>query len=250
MGKSIVKQQPRALSLVEQEIAAEAKADVAMFQQGTARISHKGGVLTIDGVKVKDNKLTVAVISAAFGKAYYEGEFDPEVAQTPSCYGFHPTDPSQMKPHEAAPSPQHEGCKSCPHNKFGTAERGNGKRCKDEVRLMVVAPSGDDVTAAEVRMITVPPGSLKGWGQYVAKLADMGGTYRSVFTEISIEPFKGAYQLAFNPAGKLSEKQYLALKDRRESALSQSMQPYPVVEADERPRRPARRGGKASSKLD
>lgn len=248
MSKSIVKQKQVALSVVEQEIAAEAKADSAMFQQGTARISLKGGVIAIDGVKAKDNKLVVAIISAVFGKAYYEGEFDPEVAQTPSCYSFHPKDQHAMVPHDAAPDKQSENCKSCPHNKFGTAERGAGKRCKDEVRLMVVAPSGDDYAGSEVRMLTIPPGSLKNWGKYVAKLADMGGTFRSVLTEISLEPYKGAYTVCFNPAGKLDEDAYLALKARRESATEQSMQPYPVLEVDERPRRPAKRG-KANSKM-
>lgn len=251
MSQKIVKANKSvALSVVEQEIAAEARADAARFQQGTARISLKGGVITIDGQKVKDNKLTVGIISAVFGKAHYEGEFDPEVPQTPNCYSFHPTDQHAMKPHDAAPEKQAEECKSCPHNKFGTAERGGGKRCKDEIRLMVVAPTGDDYGAAEVRMLSVPPGSLANWGKYVARLSDMGGTYRSVLTEIGIEPFKGAYKVTFNPAGKLDEDQYLALKARRETAIEQSMQPYPALEVDERPRRPAKRGGRSSSKLD
>jgi hypothetical protein len=243
MSKQIVKKQETALSVVEQEVAAEARADAAKFQQGAARISFKGGVITIDGARAKDNKLTVAVISAVFGKAYYIGDYDPEVAQTPVCYGFSPDDPNAIAPHEAAPEPQHDQCKGCPHNKFGTAERGSGKRCKDEIRLMVVAPSGDDV-GGEVRLASVPPGSLQNWGKYVARLRDMGGSIRSVLTEISVEPYKGAYKLAFNPAGKLSDEQYLALKARRESAITESMQPYPVLEVEEKPR------GKRNKKVD
>lgn len=243
-NKSIVKKQETALSVVEQEIAAEAKADSAMFQQGTARISLKGGVISVDGARAKDNKLVVAIISAVFGKAYYEGEFDPEVPQTPVCYGFSPTGANNIVPHAEAPQKQAPACLGCQHNKFGTAERGAGKRCKDEIRLMVVAPSGDDYTG-EVRMLTIPPGSLQNWGKYVGKLSDMGGSIRSVLTEISVEPYKGAYKVAFNPAGKLSDEAYLALKARRESATEQSMQPYPVLEVDERPRRPA----KANKKL-
>jgi hypothetical protein len=246
MAKSIVKKQETALSLVEQEIAAEAKADVAQFATGTPRISVKGGVLSVDGVKAKDNKLTVAVISAVFGKAYYVGEFDPDVPQTPVCYGFSAKTPNEIVPHTAAPDKQAPACLGCQHNKFGTAERGAGKRCKDEVRLMVVAPSGDDWSGAEVRMLSVPPGSLQAWGKYVARLADMGGTFRSVLTEVSVEPYKGAYKLAFNPAGKLTDEQYLALKARRESAMEASMQPYPVLEEDTRPKRPAKSNKKLS----
>lgn len=244
----IVKRQETTLSVVEQEIAAEAKADVAAFQQGTARISLKGGVISVDGQRAKDNKLTVAIISAVFGKAYYTGEFDPEVPQTPVCYGFHPSNANEIVPHEAAPEKQAPACLGCQHNKFGTAERGGGKRCKDEIRLMVVAPSGNDMAGAEVRMLSIPPGSLGNWGKYVARLADMGATFRSVLTEISIEPFKGAYKVAFNAAGKLEEDAYLSLKARRESAVEASMQPYPVLEEVEKPK--ARRGGKANQKLD
>jgi hypothetical protein len=129
---------------------------------------------------------------------------------------------------------------------FGTAERGGGKRCKDEVRLMVVAPTGNDIAGAEVRMLSIPPGSLKNWGKYVSRLADMGVTFRSVMTEVSVEPYKGAYQIQFNPVGKLSEDAYLALRARRESATEQSMQPYPVLEESEKPKRPA----KSNKKID
>lgn len=246
MAKSIVKKQETALSVVEQEIAAEAKADSAMFQQGTARISLKGGVISVDGARAKDNKLVVAVVSAVFGKAYYEGEFDPDVPQTPVCYGFSTASANGIVPHVEAPQKQAAACLGCPHNKFGTAEKGGGKRCKDEIRLMVVAPAGDDYATGEVRMLTIPPGSLQNWGKYVAKLADMGGSIRSVLTEISIEPYKGAYKVAFNPAGKLPDEAYLALKDRRATAQEQSMQPYPVLEVDERPRRPAKANKKLS----
>ena len=249
MAKEIVKKGPAALSVVEQEILAEAKADAALFQQGTARISLKGGVISVDGNKVRDNKLVVAIISAVFGKAYYTGEFDPEVPQTPVCYGFSAVKPDAIVPHDASPEKQAAACLGCKHNKFGTAERGGGKRCKDEIRLMVVAPTavdGNDVTG-EVRMLTIPPGSLANWGKYVARLADMGGTFRSVLTEVSIEPYKGAYKVAFNPAGKLSDEAYLALKARRETAQEQSMQPYPALEEDNRPRRASKQ---ARKKLD
>lgn len=245
MGKSIVKKQETALSAVEQEIAAEARADTALFQQGLARISIKSGVISVDGAKTKDNKLVVAVISAVWGKAYYTGDYDPDVPQTPVCYGFSAKSAADVTPHEAAPDKQAEACVGCRHNKFGTAERGNGKRCKDEVRLMVVAPTGDDVVSGEVRMLTIPPGSLQNWGKYVVRLADMGGSVRSVLTEVGVEPYRGAYKLVFNPAGKLSDEAYLALKARREMATEQSMQPYPVIEESDQPKR-----GKKNKKLD
>jgi len=221
----------------QEEMEAEARQDASTYQTGVARISHRSGALTVDGAKLKENKLVCAIVSAVKSKAYYEGEYDPDVSATPVCYAFHPTDEASMEPHPAAPDKQNEKCTGCQHNKFGTAERGNGKRCKDEVRLMTVIPNGEDVSV-ETRMLSIPPGSLKNWGQYLSKLRDMGASYRGVLTEITTEPSEKAYRLVFNPAGKLDGEQYTVLKARAESASEESMQPYPVLEADERPRRP------------
>jgi hypothetical protein len=233
----IVKKQEQSLALAEMEaeLQAEIKTDAVKFAQGAQRVSFKGARITVDGQRVKDDKLVVACVDAVFSKAYYAGDFDDAHPQTPDCYAFHPSDQAAMVPHDAAPNKQAEKCAGCPHNRFGTAERGNGKRCKDEVRLMAVIPTGDDVQAAEVRQITIPPGSLGNWGKYVARLRDMGATFRSVLTEITLEPFKGAYKVLFHPAGKLPPEAYLALKGRRESVVEQAMQPYPVLEAEEAP---------------
>lgn len=224
-----------ALAEMEAELALEIKSDQAKFAQGAQRVSFKGARITIDGAQAKDNKLTVACVEAVFSKAYYEGEFDDSSPQTPTCYSFHASDQAAMVPHDAAPDKQSEKCATCPHNRFGTAERGNGKRCKDEVRLMVVLPTGDDVERAEVRQVTIPPGSLGNWSKYIARLRDMGATFRSVLTEITLEPFKGAYKVLFHPAGQLPPEAFLALKARRASVAEQAMQPYPTIEAEEKP---------------
>lgn len=229
----------------ESEMEAEARADAANFQTGTARITHKSGILKVDGEKVKDNKLVCAIVSAIKSKAYYEGAYDPEVPQTPACYAFHPTQEAEMVPHPESTDKQAERCLGCQHNRFGTAEKGNGKRCKDEVRLMVVIPTGDDV-GSERRMMSIPPGSLKNWGQYLSKLRDMGASYRGRLTIIETEENEdaGAYRLTFTPGDKLDAEQYGALKEMAETAAQESMQPYPVLEADERPRRPAKKNKK------
>lgn len=236
----VKKEAPGALAAWEQEALAEAKGDAARFQAGTQRISFQGGNISVDGNKVKDNRLVVAVIEAAFGKAYYLGDFDPSTPQTPVCYAFHATDQNAMVPHTACPDKQSPQCSGCQHNKFGTAERGNGKRCKDEIRLMVVAP-GEDYEGAEVRMATVPPGSLQNWAKYVQRLADMNATFRTVLTEIGIEPYKGAYKLTFNPQGKLTKEAFFALKARRDRSVEQAMQPYPVLEVEEKPKAKAKK---------
>lgn len=239
MSKAIVKKQaPGALATWEQEAAAEAKADAAKFQQGLARIVHKNGQILIDGNKVKDNRLVVVMIEAVFSKAYYAGAYDPATPATPTCYAFDPNDTSNMAPHPAAPDKQSERCTGCPHNAFGTADVGRGKRCKDEVRILCAMPTGDSFEQAELRILSVPPSSLKNWGAYVSRLRDMGTSFRAVMTEVSIEEAKVAYKVAFNPMGRLTEPQYVSIKSLGETARERLMQAYPVLEIEEpQPRR-------------
>ncbi len=221
----------------EIEAAAEAREQAAQFQTGIARISHKSGIYRVDGQPVKDNRFVAAVLSVVKAKSYWASEYEPDVAATPSCYAFHPTTEAEMTPHAAAPDKQAERCPTCPHNAFGTAERGNGKRCKDEVRLMLVLPDQTGGVGAESRMLSVPAGSFKNWSAYLMKLRDMEQSIHSVLTEFGVVPAEKAYKLTFNFTSKLNGEQYTSLKSHREAAMNDSMQPYPVLAADERPRR-------------
>jgi hypothetical protein len=225
----------------ELEAAQEAKEQAAQFQTGIARISHKSATFRIDGQAVEGNRFVAAVLSMVKAKNYWAEEYDADVAATPSCYSFHPTSEAEMVPHSAAPDKQSERCATCPHNAFGTAERGNGKRCKDEVRLMLVVPDKVGGLGSENRMLSVPAGSFKNWSAYLTKLRDMGLSIHAVITEFGVVPAEKAYKLTFNFTSKLTGEQYMALKTHRESAMTDSMQPYPVLAADERPRRPKKK---------
>jgi hypothetical protein len=209
-----------ALAQWQKDLADEANADAAKFQQGISRISFKGSTITVDG-KDAGRTMSVMIAEAIFGKAYYEKAFKAGEGQTPGCYAFHPDDSSNMIPHEAAPNKQHTQCTGCAFNRFGTAvnadgEKGKGKRCKDEVRIMCAIGETDEdsILAAEWRMASIPPGSLKNWGTYLKKLRDMGKSFRAVLTEIKVVPNQdtGAYNLEFTATDDLSESGYLAVK--------------------------------------
>jgi hypothetical protein len=98
--------------------------------------------------------------------------------------------------------------------------------------VMLAADAVDEKTvlAAEFRMASIPPSSLKFWGKYIAKLRDMGLTYDAMVTEIRAELEGGAFKLSFTPVGTITEDQYKALQGKRESAKAEMMQPYPVLQ--------------------
>ena len=105
----------------------------------------------------------------------------------------------------------------------------------------------DSMTKAEARQGTIPPSSLKGWGQYVSKLRDFGQTFRTVQTRITVVPVESYFKLEFVALGGLPEKVYHAIKSRREGAAEQMMQPWPDLseKVEEEQPRPAKVGKKA-----
>lgn len=224
----------------EQEAAAEARADAAAFQQGMARISFKGGHISVDKEFVQGNKLRVIIIDAVLEKAYYPKAFVEGTAATPACYAFHAKSREEMNPHEAAPDKQHETCAGCKHNVFGTAIQqdgspGKGKRCRDVIRAVALVYNEDPsaMVKGEMRAFQIPTTSLKLWSDYVSRLAGVNARYNTVVTEISAVPFKASFQVMFEPIGKLGEQGYLAVKSRWEQAHAQLMSPYPVLGAEE-----------------
>lgn len=218
----------------ELDMASEAKDAAAKEVSFAPRVSFKGGRLKVAGVEQKDNVLDCIVVDAGFSKAFYEEDYDEDNPATPACYAFGRAE-ADLKPHPQAPKPQADSCATCKFNKFGTSDRGKGKACKDERRLMLV-PSDTkpaDMAKAEVVMAIVPPTSLKNWGSYVKTLAAMGRTPWSVLTRITVEPLKSYFQLMFEPTGKLDGLGYAAVKARQPTIESTMFAPYPTLETEE-----------------
>lgn len=223
----------------EEELAAQAREEVAKEVLGTPRISHKGGILRIDGKPVEGNKLRCAIIDYAFSKAYYAGDYDDATPQTPVCYAFG-REEKGMVPHDQSPDKQHADCAGCEWNRFGTAERGKGKRCKDERRVMCIVEVDDEesIAQAEVRQFNIPPGSLKNWGKYLNQIKEVtaSGNVRAVLTEVSTEPHGGAYALTFKAIERLSKEQVMAVMGKKASVEAGLFAPYPTIEQEEQPK--------------
>jgi hypothetical protein len=231
-------------------LADKAKNEVATEQVGVPRIPHKGGILKIDGNKVDGNKLPIVIVAYGLSKTYYGAAYDPksEDGQTPDCYAFAsaaPGEEAKMIPHPNAPNPQCESCAQCPHNKFGTAEKGNGKRCSDKRRVLCIVEmkDKDSIQKAGVRQFEIPPGSLRSWGNYLKGLREVtaSGSVRTVVTEFSAEPGeKGAHVLTFKAIGKLSRDLALAAVEKGKQVEPDLFTPFPTIQKSETPKRSAK----------
>lgn len=73
-------------------------------------------------------------------------------------------------------------CENCPHNAFGTADKGKGKACKNMHRLYILV-EGSPIPVS----LTLPPTSLEIWRNYaLLDIAASGLDISEVITEFSL----------------------------------------------------------------
>lgn len=219
----------------EIELAEKAKAAVANETVGLQRIEHKNNQLIIDGKPVQGNKLRLIILAYNFAKSYFDKAYTPGQADTPACYAFARPEAGDkgMAPMPQSREKQSEQCDGCPHNRFGTALQGSGKRCSDTRRVLCVIESNDpdSIKHAEVRQLSVPAGSLKNWANYLHAITDLSatGSPSAVVTELSTEAGEAAYRLTFKPVAKLSREQAMAVIAKGKSEEAKLYQPWPEI---------------------
>ena len=194
----------------------------------TQFFSTKGGVLKFNDTAIPGNEMAVIIADYITEKAWYEEDFDPENPQTPGCFAFTRGDGSDMEHHEDATNPQHDGpcCETrpgaddgCDWDKFGSAERGQGKACKDGRRLALLPAGRKEGTewiinedpewyeAEELALLRIPPTSLKAWAKYVKQLAGaLGRPPYGVITLIQMVPDpKNQFAFTFTALGNIPD---------------------------------------------
>lgn len=200
------------------------------------RVKTRGGILQFQDTPLPGNKLPCVILADTFENAFYEGEFDPDNPTSPVCYAFGDVE-SEMVPHEKSEKRQADSCKECPHNKWGSAEKGRGKACKNQVRTMLIHADSlkRDIKDATVAMLNVPPTSLPGWAGHVKALDELGGkpVYAAV-TEVGASPSpNGGFKLTFNITKVLNDKKQLGqIFAKRMTVMDDLTLPYqPPVDA-------------------
>lgn len=240
----------------ERAVKQEASVSVGQF------MSIRGGILQFQQTPVPGNKFQGVVLAAILENAYYTEEFDPQNPSSPGCYAFSdPTvDPEQqeklMQPHELAPDRQSPTCGECQWNKFGTAEKGRGKACKNGRRMALIHVDDlkKDPKDWTVAFLKIPPTSLPGWASYVRSISDMAGRPPyAVVTEVAVVPdTKSQYKVTFNLVKKVEDKKALGACFMKHNELDKSIGfPYQVIEVPQNGKKtaqPAARAGKKAVK--
>lgn len=139
------------------------------------KISTKGKEFALpDGRKGKE--LECVILDFAWFMVNYPGVYNANNPQQPNCFAVGRENPEPkggeegLKPHPDAADPQAENCKECPKNQWKSAPSGNGKACKNQRRLVLLAPDADE--KSEPMTLYVSPGGLKHFDAYVSRLAN------------------------------------------------------------------------------
>lgn len=240
----------------EQQLAkyAQRSAKVAeAMSSGGNWITFKSGVLAYKGMPLKNNEVELIVLDEVLENIYYEGRFDPDTPASPVCFAL-ARELGEMRPHAESPEPQHETCKGCQQNAFGSSDSGKGKACKNIVRLAVIAwgdGSLEQIKSCELAFAKLPVTSVKNWGSYTKSLREkLNSPPFAAITRMYVEPdAKTQFQVRFDLVEKLDKKLGGAVLARVIEAEKEIIpaNPYPPFERDEKPATKGR-AAKATSK--
>lgn len=214
------------------KIAKKAEASVSTGEW----ISVKSGQLAFQGNVVPGNKMDVVILAYRLENQFYEGAYDSNSPQAPSCYAFGVDDES-MAPHEKAENKQADACHGCPMNEWGSAEQGRGKACKNVRRVCVIPADALDAGAEGIKdaawaFLKVSVTSVKGWAGYVNSLAQLSRPPLAFVTEISVTPDPNTqFKISFNAKESIEDGELIgALLEKADKAEAAIEFPYQPVE--------------------
>ena len=115
-------------------------------------------------------------------KQYFAQAYDPNNPSAPECYSV-----DGVSPVDGCEKPQCSGlCVTCPQNAYGTAEKGEGKACKDTIRFLFM-PEGSVLPVT----IIAPPTSLAKKGPLQAWLNSVMDDVAKAYKAIGMANKKG-----------------------------------------------------------
>lgn len=164
------------------------------------RITTKGKVFKLPNGQTSPGPLIAIVLDFIAVNQYWAGVYNENQRSPADCQAVNRI-LKDLRPDPAlSPKLQHATCDGCPHDKWGTGPRNVGKACKNQRKLLIVAP--DFTAKTEPMTIMVSPTGIKHWDKYVRDLAADGVMPVQMVTEISFDPSKSYPTLLF----KLNEE--------------------------------------------
>jgi hypothetical protein len=145
----------------------------------------------------------IAAAQTGISKSYYEGDFDPNSTEPPTCWsanGNYPDDTVQKK--------QNPTCGTCPQNQRGSKIVGDKKlkACTDIKRVAVVRQEEIDNPLGPI-LLRVMPGSQSNYRTYVQWLAGRHRAPFMVVTRMTFDTEESFPKIKFQALRGLTEKE-------------------------------------------
>lgn len=156
-------------------------------------------------------EVVVVGFNPMISKTFYAGKWEPGDAEEPDCSADNGTVPDA-----GVPKPQSTNCANCPQNVWGSKiSEHNGKQikaCSDNKRLVIVR--ADDIAGSPAISLTITPGALREWAEYVKALDSKGIEISTVVTKVQFDPTVTFPKLVFKFGRYLDVAEIAAVRIR------------------------------------
>lgn len=236
----------------ELALAADASAKMESSTTTGAMFSIKSGVLSWNDSPIENNQMAVVITDAILENVAYESDFDADNPSPPRCFAFGRVS-EDMRPFStviALGQQVNDTCAGCEYNKFGTADKGRGKKCRN-IRRLAIIPAGmldghgkftmekdpASFDTATMGFMKLPVTSTTGFAAYVKMLAaTMRRPPHGVFTKIKVVPdAKSQFKVLFEPLGLIPNSIMGKVIERHKEAVGSIEQPYNLDLEEEKP---------------
>lgn len=249
------------LNTWDEQLAKDA-AVASKMEESTATgnfFSTKGGRLSFNDNRLPNDEMAVVILDHVLENIYFESAYDAENPQGPTCFAFG-REEKLLEPHEVVEQKQHDTCKGCPMNEWGSAERGRGKACRNIRRLAVISAGtldkdgrfemheADQFEKNQIAYLKIPVTSTKAYAAYVKQVASaLGRPPYAVFTKIKlVEDDSDQFHVTFEVLNKVPDKLAKVITARHNEAVDSIMFPYVPFDGtvEEKPAKkaPAKKG--------
>ncbi len=196
---------------------------------------------TMDDEQIEVDTFKGVIVAFVAHNAYYEGAYNKDNVVPPNCFAIGTVKNDELVSSENAPDPQNGesgDCKSCWANQWKSAATGNGKACKNAIKLAVLMADG------EVRPLSLSSTALKAFGEYCTTVArTFTVAPYGVMTTFSFDPKSEYASVRCSNPIKLEKDQLAVAMSMRQDAMAM-LQTEPdvsefqekVVDAREKPK--------------
>lgn len=165
-------------------------------------IDHDSGQFKMPSGELVD-EVQGYVVHSFRTRKWYEKPYKPgQRGVAPDCWSA-----DMLAPHPSSANRQSSTCATCKHNKFGTAQGGAGKSCREQTWLFLCNPVFGAGGLPPIAVLIAPPSSFHALdggamkpGFFAQAIALSGGAYQLVWAKFSLDRQPGAKHSTLAPS--------------------------------------------------